>query len=641
MNAAATTAEPLTLLRERFGMDSFRSGQQTVIDCLMAGRSAVAVFPTGGGKSLCYQLPALTFPGVTIVISPLIALMKDQCDALAARGISAARLDSSLTPEEFRESMRGVRSGETKLLYVAPERFFNERFRATVGDLHVSMFAVDEAHCISQWGHNFRPDYLKLAELAKELDAERVLALTATATPQVLEDIRAAFDIAAEDAVRTPFFRPNLQLRSSVLTESERDTELLARLRDRPRGCTLVYVTLQKTAEQVAERLAEIGLPARAYHAGLEPAERAEIQQWFLASSEGIVVATIAFGMGIDKSDIRYVYHYNPPKSLEAYAQEIGRAGRDGEDSVCETLLVPGDRIVLENFAYGDTPDASSVRRFIELIAGQAETFHISHYRLSSETDIRILVARTLLTYLELDGYLRGTAPRYDTYQFRPLVTSKAILAHFDGERRQFIAGLLASAVKGRTWFSIPLPVAARRLAADRERLVKAIDYLAEQGWIEVRVSDLVHGYRKLKPIPDPAALAEELHERLTQREKGEVERLDEVFELIAANECQASVLSGHFGETIEQACGRCTACTSDGPLSIPSTDTGRIGRSAAAAVRDLAGGHPQILGTPRQQARFLCGFTSPSMTRSKLSRNPHFGVCSGIPFGRVMQELS
>ncbi|WP_164103966.1 RecQ family ATP-dependent DNA helicase [Candidatus Laterigemmans baculatus] len=638
---AVPAVDPHALLRERFGLESFRPGQRAVIDSLLAGRSAVAVFPTGGGKSLCYQLPALTFSGVTIVISPLIALMKDQCDALAARGISAARLDSSLGPEEFREAMRGVRRGETKLLYVAPERFFNERFRAAVGDLHVSMFAVDEAHCISQWGHNFRPDYLKLAELAKDLQAERVLALTATATPQVLEDIRRAFAIDADDAVRTPFFRPNLQLRSSVLSDAQRDAELLARLKERPRGCTLVYVTLQKTAEQVAGQLAELGYPARAYHAGLEPAERAEIQQWFLDSNDGIVVATIAFGMGIDKSDIRYVYHYNPPKSLEAYAQEIGRAGRDGLDSTCETLLVPGDRIVLENFAYGDTPDASSVVRFIELIAGQAETFHISHYRLSSETDIRVLVARTLLTYLELDGYLRGTSPRYDTYQFRPLTSSQSILAHFSGERRQFIAGLLASAVKGRTWFSIPLPVAARRLGADRERLVKAIDYLAEQGWIDVRVSDLVHGYHKLKPITQPTALAEELHARLTDREQGEVQRLDEVFELIAANECQAATLSEHFGETMEQPCGRCTACTGDGPLRIPESHEGRIGRSAATAVRDLAGRHPEVLATPRQQARFLCGFTSPAMTRSKLSRDPHFGVCNGIPFGRVMQELS
>src|SRR5690606_13739129 len=235
-----------------------------------------------------------------------------------------------------------------------------------------------------------------------------------------------------------------------------------------------------KTAEAVAEMLSERGLAARPYHAGMDDVVRAQTQKWFLDSADGIVVATIAFGMGIDKPNIRYVYHYNPPASLEAYAQEVGRAGRDGQDSICQLLLVPQDRIVLENFTFGDTPTRQAVGRLLEVIAGQAETFHISHYQLSAETDIRILVARTLLTYLELDGYIAGTAPRYDTYKLKPLVTSKQILAHFSGERRDFVGGMLSCLTKGRTWFLLNMAVAARRLRCERERLVKAVEYLSE-----------------------------------------------------------------------------------------------------------------------------------------------------------------
>jgi len=634
---AAARALAEQLLTERFGMAAFREGQRQVIDSLLAGRNTVAVFPTGGGKSLCYQLPALTFPGVTLVVSPLIALMKDQCDALAARGISAARLDSSQSAGELAATMRGLRDGSIKLLYVAPERFFNERFRASISDLRISLFAIDEAHCISQWGHNFRPDYLKLANVARELKAERVLALTATATDVVMDDICQVFDIAPENAVRTPFFRANLILQSELTTPESRDQLLLSKLQSRPTGPTLVYVTLQQTAMEVADLLAKQGLPARPYHAGLDAEVRAETQRWFLSSEEAIVIATIAFGMGIDKPNIRYVYHYNPSKSVEAYAQEIGRAGRDGKDSICETLLVPDDRVVLENFTYGDTPDLAGVRRLLEIVAGQSDEFFLSLYRLSAETDIRPLVVRTLMTYLELDDWIRATSPRYETYEFQPLQTSKQILANFSGERREFVAGILATATKGRVWFSIPLPIACRRLGAERERIIKALDYLGERGWINVRVRDLVHGYRKLKPITDVGGLANNYYEQLLDREQSEVARVDQVMSMLSGQQCQAWSLSAHFGEQLDSACGRCAACQGTAPGELPAVSLRTVGRAAQAAVEELAKRHPQVLGTPRQKARFLCGMTTPSLTKAKLSRDSQFGSCGGIPFATVL----
>ncbi len=316
-------------LQKHFGFSELLPGQQSVIQHLLDGHSAAAIFPTGGGKSLCYQLPALLLPGVTLVVSPLIALMKDQIDALRKRGINAHRLDSSLDAAEYKEVMRQLRDGELRLLYVAPERFNNERFRESMRPIRISLFAVDEAHCISEWGHNFRPDYLKLAGFAREFNAERILALTATATPAVLDDICRIFDIAPDHATNTGFYRPNLNIDTTVVTVSERDNALLNALRENPPAAAIVYVTLQKTAEIVARMLAGNGFPARAYHAGLKPEARNPIQEWFMSADNAIVVATIAFGMGVDKANIRAVYHYNLPKSLENYSQEIGRAGRD------------------------------------------------------------------------------------------------------------------------------------------------------------------------------------------------------------------------------------------------------------------------------------------------------------------------
>jgi len=297
---------PTELLKRHFGFDEFRDGQGEVIRNLLDGHSGAAVFPTGGGKSLCYQLPALAFDGLTLVVSPLIALMKDQIDALTARGIAANKLDSTLTADEYRGVMQDIRAQRLKLLYVAPERFNNERFREQMKDVRVSLFAVDEAHCISERGHNFRPDYLKLAGYAEQFHAERILALTATATPQVLKDMCRVFDIDAAHATCTGFYRSNLKLLLTPTVPRQRDDALCSKLQNQPAGPTIVYVTLQKTAMDVASKLSAAGFSAEPYHAGLKPDVRAAVQDWFLASEDGVVVATIAFGMGGDKPNIRY-----------------------------------------------------------------------------------------------------------------------------------------------------------------------------------------------------------------------------------------------------------------------------------------------------------------------------------------------
>lgn len=629
-----------TSLQRHFGFSQFLPGQQEVIGHLLAGRSAAAVFPTGGGKSICYQLPAMMLSGLTLVVSPLIALMKDQIDALRGRGIAAARLDSTLDADEYRAVMDQVRSGQLRLLYVAPERFNNERFRESLGRVDVALFAVDEAHCISEWGHNFRPDYLKLAGFARQCRAGRVLALTATATEKVLADICRGFEIAPECAVRTGFYRPNLTLLITPVQAKSRDALLLKQLRDHPPGPAIVYVTLQRTAERVAGRLAAEGWHARHYHAGMDDDKRAEVQEWFLKSDRGIVVATIAFGMGIDKPDIRYIYHYNPPKSLENYSQEIGRAGRDGEPAVCQMIFCPDDLCVLENFIYGDTPTTSAVRGLVEEMFSQGDQFDVSVHDLSRNHDIRFLVVRTLLTYLELLGYLEAGTPFYSRYQFQPLVSSAEILAHFDGERRTFLEGIFRQAHKAKTWFHIDVDQAAAAVGSPRERVVRALDYLEERQFMEIRTAGVRQTYRRLRTPEDLGGLAESLFQRSLDREAREIGRLHQVSELVVHDGCQVSSLGAHFAEPLPEPCGHCTWCLNGRqPARLPEPKPPVIAEQVWQDAVALQHQHEGVLSEPRSLARFLCGVTSPALTRAKLTKDPLFEALEQVPFKMVLER--
>jgi ATP-dependent DNA helicase RecQ len=640
------SVDPQALLRQSFGFSQFRPGQAEVIGHLLEGRSAAAVFPTGGGKSLCYQLPAVVLPGVTLVVSPLIALMKDQIDALAARGIPARRLDSTLSAEQYREVMDEVRSGRLRLLYVAPERFNNERFTEAIQRIRVSLFAVDEAHCISEWGHNFRPDYLKLAHFAKLCHAERLLALTATATEAVLKDICRLLDVTPECAVRTGFYRPNLTLLTTPIHAAQRDAQLIQRLRSREPGPTIVYVTLQRTAEQLAERLGQAGFPARPYHAGLEDVQRAAVQDWFLTSDQGIVVATIAFGMGIDKADIRYVYHYNPPKSLENFAQEIGRSGRDGAPATCELFFCPDDLNVLENFVYGDTPTAEAVTAMVRELFSLGENFDVSFYELSGAHDIRILVVRTLVCYLELLGYLESGTPFYSSYQFKPLVSSAEILSHFEGERRTFLSNVLRQATKAKTWFSLDVEKVRQALGCPRERVIRALDYLAEQQWLELKVEGVRQRYRRLREPENLGSLAEALFRRTLQHEDREVARLRQVLMLVEHDGCQVSSLGAHFAEPLSKPCGHCSWCLAgQKPNLVPERAVPAIDEAVWQRALTLCQEHRNVFSDPRVLARFLCGVSSPRLIRAKLTASPLFGALDSIPFeilhGRATRDLA
>ena len=624
-------------LQEHFGHQAFMPGQRQVIEHLMAGRSAAAVLPTGGGKSMCYQLPALLLDGLTLVVSPLIALMKDQIDALARRGVAARRLDSSLDAAAYRSIMGELREGRVRLLYVAPERFGNERFRESVGRLPIALFAIDEAHCISEWGHNFRPDYLKLAAFARDCGAERVLALTATATPAVLADICRVLSIDPEHAVRTRVYRPNLTLLSRPVAAADRDRALRDAIAERPPGSTIVYVTRQQTAERVAAMLAEAGADARAYHAGFEPERRAAIQDWFMASDRGVVVATIAFGMGVDKPDIRTVYHYNLPKSLESYAQEIGRAGRDGRPSICELFACPDDLDRLETFAYGDTPDRDAIAGLIDALL-ESDSLVVAEHRLASAHDIRVLVVKTLLTYLELDGYLEAGTPFFASYKFQPRSTSAEILAHFSGEPRARVAAVLRQSKKARTWFTVDVERAAEALGTDRRDVVAVLDDLAGRGLLDLEPSQIRRVYRWLRRPESADHLVDLLFERVLCRERAELARLASVLDFAGHDGCLSAALCAHFGEALPGACGHCSVCLT-GPAVLPRRDVAAIDDDTWTAALELRAEHPETLEPPRSLARFLSGVSSPRLSRARLTRHPLFGALDAVPFAELLSR--
>lgn len=371
--APAATRDPRAALEEHFGFTEFRGGQEPVVSALLAGRDALVVMPTGGGKSLCYQLPSLVMDGVTIVVSPLIALMKDQVDGLHRRGIPATMINSTLSPGEQQDRIRQLKEGAFQLVYVAPERFRHRSFTEALRQVDIALFAVDEAHCLSQWGHDFRPDYLRLKETVASLGHPQTAAFTATATPPVRADILEHLSLRDPYVTVSGFERPNLALSvTQVAGNREKYERLESVVKEHRTG--IVYCATRKKVVEVQESLASQGVRVIAYHGGMDDRDRELAQNAFLERTKDVVVATNAFGMGIDRPDLRFVVHFETPGSIEAYYQEAGRAGRDGEPSVCELLFNYADTRTQEFFLEGSNPGyetISDVYRTLRLLADE------------------------------------------------------------------------------------------------------------------------------------------------------------------------------------------------------------------------------------------------------------------------------
>ena len=627
-------------LQQHFGFSQFRPGQQAVIEALLNGHSSVAIFPTGSGKSLCYQLPALHLPHLTLVVSPLLALIQDQLDFLNKKGIAAASIQSMQTPAESAAVFKAVSQGQIKILFISVERLNSERFRAFLKQIPISLLVVDEAHCISEWGHNFRPDYLKLASYRQEFNIPQVLLLTATATQQVIQDMSAKFSIKQQHITLTGSYRANLQLSVIGVSEADKMATLIPWLRSRQHTAGIIYVTLQKTAEQVAQALSQQGIAATAYHAGLGNEQRQLIQQQFMGAQLPLIVATIAFGMGIDKSDIRFVVHYDLPKSIENYAQEIGRAGRDGHIAECLVLANKNNLNVLENFVYGDTPEATAIDYIINDIAKTEGHWEVVMNSLSTQSNIRLLALKTLLVYLELEAVLEPAYSYYAEYKFKLLIPESELLARFHGERAQFVHTIFATSDKARTWYALNMEKLQQTYQCDRSRVLTAIDYLDQQGLIELQSKQMTQVY-KVDKTQITVGLREGLIQRFQQKEGSEVQRIHTLLDFFASTQCLNLQLADYFSDTnLQQACGHCSVCAGQ-PAQMPAIAnlpalSEYNAAQLSAEISAKLGVHDSVV----LRARFFCGLTTPIFTRLKARQLSGFSSLEQYRFADVVAWL-
>ncbi|GLX79404.1 ATP-dependent DNA helicase RecQ [Thalassotalea insulae] len=633
-------------LRQSFGFDGFRSGQQQTIEQLLNGHSSLAIFPTGSGKSLCYQLTALNLPHLTLVVSPLIALMKDQLAFLTSKGIRAASLDSSLTGEQHQQVIADVRAGNVKILMVSVERFKNERFRQFIDTVAISMLVVDEAHCISEWGHNFRPDYLKLPHYQQELNIPLILLLTATATKKVKLDMAAKFSIAPEHIVQTGFYRDNLTLSVLSTAQSNKNNQLVSII-EQQSGAGIVYVTLQHSAEAVADFLQQNGVNARAYHAGFDSEKRQSIQQAFMSGEVRVIVATIAFGMGIDKSDIRFVIHYDLPKSIENYSQEIGRAGRDGLASHCITLADLDGVNVLENFVYGDTPESSGIANVLTSIANETEQqkWELQGLALSTASNIRQLPLKTLLVQLELKGVLKPLYSYFAEFKYKFIASEQDILASFDGERREFLAAIFNHSRFKKIWGEPDFEQLMANYQCQRSRVVSALEYLQEQHLIALESKKMTEVYQVNQEALAAPELVEQLQGYFLQKEQSEINRIAALVRFFQLDKCLSRNLALYFDDSeAPEHCGHCSVC--HGNIAKLSYSQQWLLPDDELLTRYIDGLVTHMTEKGYQQlslatiTRFLTGLMVPIFTRNRVKQLSGFASCEHIRFTEVKSKV-
>jgi len=584
------------VMRRVWGYDSFRPGQEAVLEAVLDGRDVLGVLPTGGGKSLCYQIPAILGEGVALVISPLIALMQDQVEALQAHGVDATFINSTIPKYEVEQRWTDVEHGRHDLLYLAPERLTTDVFRARAGRLDVSLLAVDEAHCVSEWGHNFRPDYLEIPEARTRVGDPPTIAVTATATPAVRRDVVRLLEMRDPAQVVRGFDRPNL-VWSVFHTENK-----WAKLRDVTQGVEgsgIVYAATRRAVERWTRRLRDAGVSAAGYHGRMDGDEREVRQQAWLEDEVRVMVATNAFGMGIDKPDVRFVVHVDVPSSLEAYYQEAGRAGRDGERAHAVLLFQEPDASTQEALIEASHPTAEEVRRVYDAVC------NVGQVPVGSEPDGPLVVNRTAVQ--KITGYSRSTVrtavelldrqgawrrlPRRAHYGLIRFERGTSELRRYADEQDNralghFIRTLLrlVHADAFSEWWPLDVRRATERLGLSRNRLDRGLHYLEERGLLRWRPPgdalqvELCFPRARRLPIEDQGI------EKARRRAET---RLQYMLRYARSVTCRRQFLLSYFGEAHPERCGACDVCLGRHEPTAVTPDKEPLLRAILQRVRD------------------------------------------------------
>lgn len=591
------------VLRDRFGYPDFRAGQAQAVSAVLAGRDTLVILPTGGGKSLCYQVPALLLEGLTVVISPLISLMKDQVDALVARGIAATYVNSTLSAAEVSARMAAVERGEMRMLYVAPERFDLGRSAERLRDVGVTLLAVDEAHCISEWGHDFRPSYLRVREVRSRLGNPPTVALTATATPEVREDIARQLALREPEVVITGFDRTNLSYHVMPARNDAAKDELLVELlgehlRTHADGVAIVYASTRKTVERIAGVLTKARLPALAYHAGLDDEHRAEVQDAFMREQVRIIVATNAFGMGIDKPNVRLVVHHAMPGTLEAYYQEAGRGGRDGLPATAVLLHAFPDRFTHEFFIKGALPARDTVAAVHAALQRLADARGLvvaaaPEIAATAKGKVSDREAQSALRILARAGALAVADASGTQAQVRLLATPARIKAELHEQAHGLELALLRSLWKRsrgtlETGLVVDLDALPPGLGGARSAM-GLLDALQDRQM--VLWTRLGEGITLAEPARALADWPVDW-DGLDRRRGGELRKLEMVQQYAYTKYCRRAFVLRYFGDPAARPrCDNCDNCQGvKHEQRVVAARTGRAGRRAGRPARSAGG---------------------------------------------------